>query len=211
MPLHIRIIVRIVRSMVYNLRYVDGLMRILLDITIPICMQRYEKNLTFANASRFFNICHHHIPKLPKSYATVNSSSSATARPTPSKGKKWSNHHNAATRGMPASHERILLSLRAVWRLYLVCMYISASAGISNAASNINAELVVSGRWPFSISFSTVYDMFTCRANERCWILRASNSSFITSPGWVAYAPFPNLAIVLSTDNGSLILLCCKS
>ena len=86
----------------------------------------------------------------------------------------FASYHNAAIRGIFANHDSTVLSLRAVCRLYFVCIYINASAGTSNAASNNNAVLVVNGRRPLSISFRAEYDMFTCFANERCGILRAS-------------------------------------
>ena len=88
------------------------------------------------------------------------------------------------------------LSLAACWRLYFVCKRINESAGTSNAASNIIAVLVVSGRRPFNNSFNVLYEIPICLASLRCEIFRYSISSLSTSPGWVGEYPNTNLAIL---------------
>ena len=46
-------------------------------------------------------------------------------------------------------------SFIAVYILYFICIFKSESAGISNAASNINADVVEIERRPLRISLST--------------------------------------------------------
>ena len=75
------------------------------------------------------------------------------------------------------------LSFQAVCILYFICSFRRESAGISSAASNIRAEVVVTGRLPFSISLSTEYPIPILSANFLCEMPRSSNSSFKTSPG----------------------------
>lgn len=84
----------------------------------------------------------------------------------------------AATLRICLSFSTKALSFRAVCILYFICSFRRESAGISSAASNIRAEVVVMGRLPFSISLSTEYPIPILSANFLCEMPRSSNSSF---------------------------------
>ena len=92
-------------------------------------------------------------------------------------------YNMAATLRICLSFSTKALSFRAVCILYFICSFRRESAGISNAASNIRAEFVVTGRLPFRISLSTEYPIPMLSANFLCEMPRSSNSSFKTSPG----------------------------